>query len=157
MNNKIKISQVIFDVDGVFTNGQFLYGKDGKQFKIFGPHDSDGIKMLTHKGISVHAISADERGFQITKKRMDDIGISCALVPEAERLDYILKYGSSDKICFMGDGHFDAMVFSHVAYSIAPSNALKIAKLSASYVTEAPGGNGAVYEACIHLMQLLGH
>jgi 3-deoxy-D-manno-octulosonate 8-phosphate phosphatase KdsC-like HAD superfamily phosphatase len=39
------IKHVIFDVDGVFTTGQFLYDVNGKAYKIFGPHDFDGLKM----------------------------------------------------------------------------------------------------------------
>ena len=147
-----KLEQVIFDVDGVFTNGQFLYNKDGKQYKIFGAHDADGIRMLLEKEIAVSAISADKRGFPITKKRMDDIGITVTLVSENDRIEYFKNCGDLSKTCFMGDGHYDAKIFNIVTYSIAPSNAVDVAKKSASFVTNLPGGNGAVYEACVHLL-----
>ena len=44
MKNNYK--KIIFDVDGVFTTGQFLYTEDGKFAKVFGPHDNDGIKLI---------------------------------------------------------------------------------------------------------------
>ena len=63
-----KIKNLILDVDGVFTTGQFLYTINGKVAKVFGAHDNDGIK-LSKPYLNIHAITADKRGFNITKKR----------------------------------------------------------------------------------------
>ena len=57
----------ILDVDGVFTDGTFYYSKKGKIYKKFGPHDSDGIKIIK-KHFNTSLISADKRGFEISKK-----------------------------------------------------------------------------------------
>ena len=43
MEIKMKPKYFILDVDGVMTTGQFMYSKNGKIFKVFGPHDSDGL------------------------------------------------------------------------------------------------------------------
>src|SRR3989344_4958911 len=83
-NAQSAITRVIFDVDGVFTTGQFLYTGEGKFAKVFGPHDGDGIKLLK-RWVDVEAISADARGWEITKKRMDDMSIPVTLVSELER------------------------------------------------------------------------
>ena len=40
---------LVIDVDGVMTTGQFLYSSDGKSHKIFGPHDADGLKLIKGK------------------------------------------------------------------------------------------------------------
>ena len=53
----------------------------------------------------------------------------------------------------MGDGIFDHYVMKEVAYSIAPANADENAKKSASYVTKRSGGDRAVAEACLHLLE----
>lgn len=150
----ININSVVFDVDGVFTNGQFIYDNLGKRFKIFGAHDSDGIKLLKSAGYDIEAITADKRGFSITKIRMDDLGIPVSLVSESDRGDYIISSGDINKTCFMGDGHFDADVFDVVGYSIAPKNAVEIARYKADYVTKSYGGSGAVYEAALHILEL---
>ena len=50
------------------------------------------------------------------------------------------------------DGIFDHFVMKQVAYSIAPSNSDKLAKKHADYVTERKGGDRAVAEACIHIL-----
>lgn len=147
---------MVCDVDGVFTSGQFIYNDKGKQFKIFGAHDADGIKMLKSIGVSVSAITADRRGYHITEKRMHDMALDLTLVTEENRLAYLKHLQVAGNVCFMGDGHHDALAFQHVRYSIAPANAVPLAKLHASYVTEARGGEGAVYEAALHLISKLG-
>ena len=53
----------------------------------------------------------------------------------------------------MGDGIFDHYVFEKVGYSIAPANADKNARESANYVTERLGGDRAVAEACLHILE----
>lgn len=150
------IKHVIFDVDGVFTSGQFIYDESGKRYKIFGPHDSDGIKFLLGQDIFVEAISADKRGFNITRKRMNDIGLPLTLVSESDRESFVRGCGGLKQLCFMGDGHFDAHIFDIVSYAIAPSNAVPIALEKADYVTRASGGNGAVYEAALHILNISG-
>jgi 3-deoxy-D-manno-octulosonate 8-phosphate phosphatase (KDO 8-P phosphatase) len=52
----------------------------------------------------------------------------------------------------MGDGVFDYLVFQEVFYSIAPANALKSTKDNANFVTKNSGGDRAVAEACIHIL-----
>ena len=52
----------------------------------------------------------------------------------------------------MGDGLYDSIVFEKVGYSIAPANSLNQTKQYADYVTENLGGNRAVAEACIHIL-----
>jgi len=44
MKNLIK--NIIFDVDGILTDGSFLYDEKGKKFKKFGAHDADGLNLL---------------------------------------------------------------------------------------------------------------
>lgn len=150
---------VIFDVDGVFTTGQFLYTRDGKIGKIFGPHDADGIKLLKGK-IDVHAISADKRGFEITKKRIEeDMGIKLTLVSEGDRLKWIQENFDPEKVVYVGDGIHDSVIFDHVGYSIAPKNAFYITIRKANYVTKHNSGEGAVLDACLHILEkfLGGH
>lgn len=147
------MARFVIDVDGVLTTGQFLYTLEGKFAKIFGPHDNDGIKLVS-KFITVWTISADQRGWPITKKRIaDDMGLKLELVPEAERLDWFRKNCDLAKTIYMGDGIYDAKVFEIVAYSIAPVNAFYTAREKANFVTQSKSGEGAVAEACLHIME----
>lgn len=151
-SNKRKIKNVIFDVDGVFTTGQFLYTMDGKFAKVFGAHDNDGIKLIK-KHVDVCAITADKRGFGITQKRIkEDMGLVLHMVGEEERLGWLKKNFELESCVYMGDGIFDSQIFDFVAYSIAPINAFYITREKANYVTKMRSGEGAVAEACLHII-----
>lgn len=149
-----KINNFILDVDGVLTTGQYLYTKEGKHAKVFGAHDNDGLKLIK-KYLKIYAISADHRGFDITKKRVkDDMGLSLKLIKEKERLNWLKKNFDLSKTVYMGDGIYDAQIFKHVQYSIAPNDAFYLAKKKASFVTKHKAGEGAVAEACLHILKL---
>lgn len=153
MKKIINIKNLILDVDGVLTTGQFLYTSAGKFSKIFGPHDNDGIKLLS-KLINICAVSADKRGFPITKKRVnEDMGLKLTLINETERLSWLKKNFDLSQTIYMGDGMHDAEIFKHVAYGIAPFNAFYLARNKADFVTSHRAGEGAVAEACLHIIK----
>ena len=143
----------ILDVDGVFTDGKFYYTVDGKVMKKFGPEDNDALSLLRDK-LRIHAVSGDKNGFAITKKRIaDDMGIPLDLVSTFKRNEWIKQNYNPKETIYMGDGIFDPLVFKEVAYSIAPANAFYKTKELADYVTNAKGGEGAVAEACLHILE----
>ena len=142
----------ILDVDGVMTNGQFHYSSDGKIMKVFGPDDADALKIL-NKNIEIRFLTADIRGYKITEKRIvEDMKYKLDLVSSLDRLDWISKNYNLKKVIYMGDGFFDSIIMNKVGYSIAPNNSDKNTIKSASYVTERNGGERAVSEACMHIM-----
>ena len=141
------------DVDGVLTTGQFLYSKEGKRFKIFGPDDNDGLALLK-PFLKIHFLTQDRKGFPISKKRIvTDMKYPLNLVSILKRVEWIESRISLDKVIYMGDGIFDHYVFSKVGYSIAPANADPLAKKHADYVTKRNSGERAVAEACIHILK----
>ena len=142
----------ILDVDGVMTTGHFLYSKDGKQMKIFGPDDNDALGLLK-PNIEIRFVTGDKKGFDISNKRIKyDMGFDLDLVSTIKRIDWIKKHYNPKDVIYMGDGIFDHYVMKKVGYSIAPENSDKLAKENANYVTERSGGERAVAEACIHIM-----
>lgn len=142
----------IIDVDGVMTTGQFLYSKKGKEYKIFGPHDNDGIKLLKGK-IRILFITADKRGYKISKKRIvDDMKQELILVNEDVRFTFIEKNYGLKNVIYMGDGYYDAPILENCFYGIAPANARIEAKEAADYLTPSKSGEGAVLDACLHII-----
>ena len=142
----------IVDVDGVLTTGHFVYSSEGKQYKIFGPDDADALNILKNY-MSILCISADHRGFPISKRRIvEDMGLQLELVDGFNRINCITERFDPQKVVYMGDGFLDHLVMRRVAYSLAPSSASEMARQSASHVTKCSGGNRAVAEACFHLM-----
>ena len=146
------MKHLILDVDGVLTTGQFLYTEEGKFAKVFGPHDNDGIKIIS-KFMKVHVITADKRGFGITKKRIDDMKLPLDLVPEADRKGWLEKNFNLKECAFMGDSLHDAEIFPSMGYSIAPASAFYPALEAADFVTKHRAGEGAVGEACLHIIK----
>tara|TARA_B100000989_G_scaffold259799_1_gene210131 strand:+ start:76 stop:510 length:435 start_codon:yes stop_codon:yes gene_type:complete len=133
------------------TTGQFIYSSRGKQFKIFGPHDSDGLKLLKNR-LNIIFISADKRGFSISKKRIKDhMGYNINLVSEEDRYQFLSKKFGIKNIIYMGDGIYDANILKDCFYGIAPKNARIEAKKSSNYITKSKSAEGAVLDACLHI------
>lgn len=152
ITNKKKLNLVI-DVDGVMTTGQFLYSKNGKEYKIFGAHDADGLKLLRDK-LNIIFVTADKRGFPISKKRIEDMKYKIVLCVEQDRFNFIRdNFGFEDTI-FIGDGIFDAPVLKACKFGIAPRNARIEAKRAANYVTPSKSAEGAVCDACIKINKI---
>lgn len=152
-NSYVKPTAFILDVDGVMTTGQFFYTARGKVVKIFGPDDHDGLSLLKPY-LNIRFVTGDKKGFLITKKRIvDDMGFPLDLVSTIRRIDWIEKQIDPKKVIYMGDGIFDHYVMKKVGYAIAPANADKFAKQSAHYITERAGGDRAVAEACLHILE----
>lgn len=121
--------------------------------KCFGPDDNDGLSLLK-RHIEVRFITGDKKGFPISKKRIvDDMNFPLDLVSTIRRAEWIKERYPIDKVIYMGDGIFDHYVMRYVGYAIAPANSDKLAKQNADYVTERSGGDRAVAEACLHIME----
>ena len=141
---------LILDVDGVLTTGQFFYSSDGKSHKVFGPHDADGLKMIKDD-FYIKFLSADKRGFDISKKRIKDMGYEIDLVSEGDRYEYVKTNFGFENTIFIGDGIFDAPVLKDCKFGIAPINARKEAKEAADFITESKSAEGAVCDACLEI------
>jgi len=121
--------------------------------KIFGPDDNDGLSLLK-TNLEIRFITGDKKGFPISKKRIvDDMKYKLDIVSTIRRLDWIQEHYQLENVIYMGDGIFDHYVMRDVGYSIAPANADKLAKRHANFVTERSGGDRAVAEACLHIME----
>lgn len=143
----------ICDVDGVMTNGQFFYDKKGKVMKIFGADDHDAL-LLLKKFIKILFISADKKGFGISKRRIvDDMNFKLFLVSSKDRLSWIKKRYDLSEIIYMADGIFDHAIMKKVRYSICPSDGFYLTKKNSDFVTKSKGGNRAVAEASIHILK----
>ncbi len=150
---KAKPRIFILDVDGVMTTGHFFYSAEGKVMKVFGADDNDGLSLLK-SFLNIRFVTGDKKGLPISKKRIvDDMGFELDIVSTVRRVEWIAERYPLDTVIYMGDGIFDHYVMSKVAYSIAPANADKNAKQFASYVTERSGGDRAVAEASLHILE----
>ena len=153
INSNVKPKQFLIDVDGVMTTGHFAYTANGKTMKIFGPDDHDGLSLLK-KFIEIRFVTGDKNGLDITKQRIvNDMKFPLDVVSPIKRIEWISERYKLEEVIYMGDGIFDHYVFKKIGYSIAPANADSLAKKSADYVTKRNGGDRAVAEACLHILE----
>tara|TARA_B100000949_G_scaffold217605_1_gene215371 strand:- start:518 stop:1045 length:528 start_codon:yes stop_codon:yes gene_type:complete len=153
IDSNVKPKQFLIDVDGVMTTGHFAYTANGKTMKIFGPDDHDGLSLLK-KFIEIRFVTGDKNGLDITKQRIvDDMKFPLDVVSPIKRIEWISERYKLEEVIYMGDGIFDHYVFKKIGYSIAPANADSLAKKSADYVTKRNGGDRAVAEASLHILE----
>lgn len=148
-----QFKNLILDVDGVFTDGKFHYSSEGKIVKVFGDADNDALSLIKDR-LHIEMITGDKRGFAISKKRIhDDMGFPISLVSTFDRAAWIKERFNPKETIYMGDGIYDPLVFREVGFSIAPANAFINSKKYASYVTTSRGGEGAVAEAVVYILE----
>lgn len=144
---------LILDVDGVLTDGKIYYSEQGKIFKVFGSDDHEALSDL-NQFLEIHVITADFRGFAISKKRIEeDMNLPLSFVSSRERPDWVENHFRGKSCIYMGDGIYDWKVFEKVGYAIAPANAFSKTLMMANFVTSKKGGEGAVAEACTHILE----
>jgi len=149
----IKFKNFVLDVDGVLTSRHVLYDSRGTAFKMFGPDDHDALNMLRDK-INIFFITSNKRGFKISKRRIvDEMKFELFLVPFTERLEWLRNKVNLKETIFMGDGILDYLTFRKAGYSISPGDAFYKTRDEADFVTKANGGERAVAEACVHILE----
>ena len=149
----MKFKNFILDVDGVLTDGKFHYTDQGKVMKVFGSDDADALNLIKDD-MNILFISGDKKGFEISKKRVEDMGFEIRYASTSQRVNWIKTncFYNLNETIYMGDGIFDSLVFDEVGFSIAPANAFEHTKKQASIVTKRKGGEGAVAEAVFYII-----
>ncbi len=154
------IQLVIFDVDGVLTDGRLYLGSDGSEFKAFHVRDGHGIKMLLEAGVEVALISAG-RNTAAVERRMADLGIRHAYLGTGDKLaafdDLRGRLNlSPERIAYVGDDLIDLPVMTRVGLAIAVQDADPFVKRHAHWQTPNRGGRGAVRDVCELLLEAHG-
>lgn len=154
------VKLMIFDVDGVLTDGGLRYGPDGELFKTFNVLDGHGIKLLQQSGIKVAIISA--RNSPIVAKRATDLGIAVLMQGVHDKratFEQVLdEQGLTASDCgFMGDDVIDLPVMTRVAFAASVPNGHPEVRARAHYVSQARGGEGAAREVCDFILRAQGN
>ena len=146
-----KIKCVIFDVDGVLTDGKLYFSDKGDTMKTFNTQDGLGILMLKNVGIDIAIITG--RTSTMVELRAQALGISHlyqGYVNKVDAFEHCLKTLrlTSDDIAYMGDDINDLPLMRKVALSVAPPNANDNVLKEAHWITRRAGGDGAARELC---------
>ena len=145
------VELVIFDVDGVLTDGKLYYSDDGHEMKAFHAQDGHAIKLLRSHAVEVAIISG--RRSRIVARRAEELGIvhvyQGAEVKTAALLDLVAETGTDpSRIAHVGDDLPDIEIFERVGLAIGVPNGHPTAVAAARYVTSAAGGQGVAREVC---------
>jgi 3-deoxy-D-manno-octulosonate 8-phosphate phosphatase (KDO 8-P phosphatase) len=153
------IKLVVFDVDGVFSDGQIYLGNNNEELKAFNTKDGYGVKALGKCGIMVGVITG--RKSNIVEQRMRSLNVRHLLqgredkhkaLAELMRITGYLPH----QIASVGDDMPDLEMFGFSDVKIAIQDAHPLVKMEANYITSLCGGKGAVREICDLFLQAKG-
>jgi 3-deoxy-D-manno-octulosonate 8-phosphate phosphatase (KDO 8-P phosphatase) len=159
-----KVRLLLMDVDGVLTDGRLYNVPDasGKMVETKGFDSQDGIALqwLSWKGIKAGLISG--RISPATQTRAEQCKFAYVYQGHIEKipiLEEILAHAGIDRsqVAYIGDDLTDVVVMHRVGLAIATGNARPEVKQHAHFVTQNPGGQGAVREVCELILKAQGH
>ena len=150
------VGLLVFDVDGVLTDGKLYCGADGAECKRFDVKDGHGIRLLLHHGIEVAVASARES--VVVSERMAELGVAhvyqgcrdkaAVVAALSVRLDC-----DASRVAYMGDDLVDLPAMRRAGLALAPADAHREILERADWVSSHAGGAGAAREACDLLLR----
>ncbi len=154
-----RIRLMIFDVDGVLTDGRLWYGPAGEELKVFHSFDGHGLKMLAASGVPCALLSGRRSG--AVAARAAELGIAHVLqgIEDKKKEFEVLLKGLRLTLAeagYMGDELVDLPVLTRCGFACAPREAPAEVRLRAHYVASAPAGHGAAREVCEFVMRAQG-
>ena len=153
------IRLLLFDVDGVLTDGTILVHPDGTESKQFNIRDGAGIVWAQRSGLSIGLLSA--RLADATSIRATQLGITTVVQGAADKLagyEQILKDAglTDDQVGYMGDDLQDLPVLRRAGFSAAPADAAPEVRAAVQWVSASGGGRGAARECIEHVLRAKG-
>ncbi len=147
------------DVDGVLTDGKIILDANGVESKAFYVQDGSAITYLHRVGIKTAIISGRES--KVVELRANELSIEDVYLGIHKKLDayeeILKKHKIKDsEICYIGDDLIDLPILTRVGFSVAVPNAPLEVKERVSYITDAPGGYGAVREVTEKILKSQG-
>ena len=154
-----RVRLVVFDVDGVLTDGRLWYGPHGEALKAFHAFDGHGVKMLQQAGLRTAILSG--RDMPAVDERARELAIEHVLqgVQNKRRaFDALLRRLRVTRAAaaYMGDDLVDLGVLEHCGLACAPREAPQAVRRVAHCVPSAPAGGGAAREVCEFILEAQG-
>lgn len=159
MTDPLAIKIIIFDVDGVLTDGSLLIDDHGVESKRFHVRDGLAIKAATMMGLKIASISSRTSG--ATTLRLTELGVDPLLQgirDKAAGLKTVCQQAQllPDHAAYVGDDLMDLPAMLRCGYPIAVADAVDEVITEACFVTRARGGHGAAREAIEHILKTQG-
>ena len=146
-----RVRLLVFDCDGVLTDGGLYYGERGDEAKRFDVRDGQGIVSLHAAGLSTALVT--KRSSSVVTRRARELGIGDVHQNAGDKraaVEAILaRHGCPPaRACYIGDDVGDLPAMRAVGMAVAVADAVDAVKRAAIWVTRRGGGRGAVREVC---------
>ena len=140
---------VIFDVDGVITDGKLYLGPDGQEWRSTHVRDGLGLKNLPAAGLTTAVISGRPAGG--LARRLQALGVSHRYFGQDDKLplfeELIAQLGiQAHEAAMVGDDTPDLPLFQACGLGFCPADAHQAVREAADWVAPSHGGQGAVRE-----------
>ena len=145
------VSFVVFDFDGVFTDNRVLVDQDGREAVFCSRADGLGLQELTRLGVGSLVLSTETN--PVVSARAKKLCIECVQGVGNSKWAALRAICADrgidcDQVAFVGNDTNDLDCLRNVGVSICVADAYPAALQVARYVTDRPGGHGAVREVC---------
>lgn len=153
------IELLVFDVDGVLTQGDIFYTDTGVEAKAFDVKDGLGLRVASDAGLGLALMTG--RTSQVVQRRARDLRIAEVLQRVGDKASALRQYVEGkeiplERVAFMGDDLNDREAMRAAGVAIAPADAVAEIRQEADLVTDAPGGRGAAREAVEAVLRAQG-
>ncbi len=153
------IELVIFDVDGVLTDGQITYDSAGNEHKSFHVQDGSAIKLMMRAGIQIGIITG--RSSEPVSRRATELGIAYLYQGNEDKRgaleDIHIRSGiSPEHMAHCGDDLADLALFDRVGLAVSVPNGHPEVQRRADIITNSPGGRGVARDLCELLLRARG-
>lgn len=144
-----KIKLLLFDCDGVFTDGRIILGSNQTELKCFYTLDGIGLQMWARAGFLFGCVTGRaSEALKLRAKELDMHELHQSVAKKGEKIEEIAKKRGLllDEIAFVGDDVNDISAGLKVGLFFVPANHHYLIKPYADYVLKTAGGYGAIRE-----------
>jgi 3-deoxy-D-manno-octulosonate 8-phosphate phosphatase (KDO 8-P phosphatase) len=153
------VQMMVFDVDGVLTEGRIIYTDEGAEGKAFDVKDGLGLRVAADAGLTIALMTG--RSSRVVERRARDLHIADVLQRVGDKAEALRRLAAEkgvplERVAFMGDDVNDREAMRLAGVAIAPADGVQEIRDLAHLVTDACAGRGAAREAVEAVLRAQG-
>jgi 3-deoxy-D-manno-octulosonate 8-phosphate phosphatase (KDO 8-P phosphatase) len=146
-----RVRLMVFDVDGVLTDGRLWYGEHGEVMKGFHALDGHGLRLLREGGIEVALMTGREG--PIVARRAAELGLALVSQGVRDKGRAIIQLAQErglelSEVGYMGDDIIDMAALQRVGFAASVPTAPPYVQQIVHWVSQRAGGSGGARECC---------
>lgn len=154
-----QIDTLIFDVDGVLTNGIVTVYPDGQLLRKMNIKDGYALKAAVKAGLRVCVITGGKS--EGVKTRLENLGVTDVYLGAKNKInqfnELVEKYNlNPENIMYMGDDIPDYPVMAKVGMPCCPNDAVREIQRISKYISDIKGGEGCARDVIEQIMRVQG-